>query len=118
MTLQAGDLRHRIKLQRRAVVEDTEYGGPAAPAVWDDIVTVWAKRTNNLRTDGETTAGAAVIAPVRVRFDIYARVVDPAWRAIGVGGDHDGVIYEITNVGLSNDRSETALLCISGPTNG
>ena len=111
-------MRQRIRLQRKVTQEDLDYGGSSGAPVWVDVITVWAKRTNNLKAAGERVAGAAEIAPVQVRFDIYARNVAPSWRAVGVGGDHDGVIYEITNVALSNDGRETALLCVSGATNG
>ncbi len=117
MTLHAGEMRHRIILQRKMVVEDPEYGG-GATETWVDVIPIWAKRSNNLRVAGEAIAAGTTIAPVHVRFDIWARAVDMNWRAVGVGGDHDGVVYDIQNIGHSNDGRETALLCMSGTNNG
>lgn len=110
MSLAAGDLRHRITIQRPITTQD-EYG--SAQQVWIDVITVWAKRTNTLRASAEAVAAGTTIAPVQVRFDIRPRAVDPSWRLVGVGGDHAGVIYDIKNVGTSNDRSETAILATS-----
>lgn len=118
MSLPAGDLRHRIKIQRQEQPTDPEYGGPAGPPVWVDVATVRARRTNMLRAAAETVASGGVVAPVQVRFDLRPRQVDPAMRLVGVGGDHDGVVYDIQNVGIANDRSEMAILAVAGASDG
>jgi head-tail adaptor len=118
MTLPAGDLSWRVKFQQRTQAIDPEFGGLAGDPVWTDVVTVWARRTNTLSATAEAVAAGATVAPVQVRFDIRPRAVDPAWRMVGVGGFHDGVIYDIKNVGVSNDRSEMAIIAVSGANNG
>lgn len=115
MSLAAGDLRHRITIQQPITTRD-EFG--SSQQSWVDVVTVWAKRTNTLRATAEAVAAGTTVAPVQVRFDIRPRSVDPSWRLVGVGGDHAGVIYDIENVGTSNDRSETAIVATSGASNG
>lgn len=118
MTIPAGQRRHRIKFQSLVQATDPDYGGPIGDPEWSDVATTYAKRTNTLRETAEAVAAGSTIAPVQVRFDMNARHVDSAWRIVGVGGDHDGVIYDIKNVGTSNDGSETAVIAISGANNG
>lgn len=103
-------------IQTQGLVDDDEYGGQVPG--WIDGPTVWAKRTNTLRATAEALASGSTIAPVQVRWDMRPRPLDPSQRLVGVKGDHDGVIYDIQNVGVSNDRSEMAVLCTSGASNG
>lgn len=110
MTLPAGSMRHRITIQQPINNRD-EYGGVVQ--LWVDVATVWARRTNTLTASAEAVAAGTTVAPVQARFDIRPRAIDPSWRLVGVGGDHDGVIYNIRNVGTSNDRSETAIIATS-----
>jgi len=118
MSLAAGDLRHRIKIQALVQATDPDYGGPVGDPTWTDVATVWAKRTNILRAAAEAVSSGTIIAPVQVRFDLRPRKVDASMRLVGVGGDHDGVIYDIKNVGISNDRSEMAIIATAGASNG
>jgi len=117
VSLPAGEMRHRITIQRSVTTQD-EYG--SAQQVWIDVTAtpIWARRTNTLRASAEAVAAGTTVAPVQVRFDIRPRAIDPAWRLVGFGGDHDGVIYDIKNVGASNDRSEMAIIATSGSSNG
>lgn len=119
MSLPAGEMRWRVQVQQKLQATDPDYGGPAGDATWQNVGTpVWARRTNNLRAAAEAVASGGLMAPVQVRFDMRPRAITPDMRMIGVGGDHDGVIYDIQNVGTSNDRSEMAVLVIAGQSNG
>lgn len=116
MTLPAGSLRHRITIQKKVTTRDPDTGAPIT--AWTDVAMVHARRTNALSASSEALASGTTVAPVQVRFDIRPRLVDPSCRLVGVGGDHEGVIYDIKNVGTSNDRSETAIIATSGSSNG
>ncbi len=118
MALNAGDMNHRLRIERLEQATDPDYGGPLGDPVWTAVATVWAKRTNTLRATAEAIASGTVVAPVQVRFDMRPRALDAAMRLVGVKGDHDGVIYDIQNVGISNDRSEMAVMCTSGASHG
>ena len=116
MGLAAGDLSHRLMIQSPGEAEDPEYGGPVPS--WIDGPIVWARRNNTLRATAEALASGTTVAPVQVRWDMRPRALDSSQRLVGVKGDHDGVIYDIQNVGVSNDRSEMAVFCTSGASNG
>ena len=109
----AGERRHLIRIQRKVPQDDPEYGGSIGTAVWEDIATVWAKRTNLLRPAAETVAAGAVVAKETVRWDILARAIDPAWRIV-----HAGKPYDIQAGGISNDNRETAIITTTGASDG
>lgn len=118
MALRAGEMRHQLRIEKLVASDDGDYGGAAGPASWVPVATVWARRTNTLRATAEAVAGGQAIAPLQVRWDMRPRDLDPANRLVGVGGDHDGVVYDIANVGISNDRSEMAVMTTSGASDG
>lgn len=118
MSLRAGELRWCVRVQRKVASVDPEYGGSGPEAWVDDGPPVFCKRTNMLRATAEAVASGAEIAPVQVRFDMRPRPMDAAMRLVGVGGQHDGVVYNVVNVALSNDRSELAVIAVSGAENG
>lgn len=107
MTLQDGDLQHRITFQRK--VTKTNDFGEEVGTDWLDVISVWAKRTNQLSATAEAVASGAESYREQVRFDIRPRDVDPAWRIV-----HKGKVYDIKSAGTSNDRSETAIIAIAG----
>lgn len=112
--LRAGDLRHRLQFQAKVSVVDPEYSGEGTPT-WQNIGSpVRARRTNTLRDTAEAVASGTEVAFNQVRFDLRPRAIDASWRAVGVGGDHDGIIYDIRSVGISNDRSEMGIIAVSG----
>lgn len=118
MSLAAGEMVHRLRVEELVQATDPDYGGPVGNPEWKPVAEVWAKRTNTLRATAEALASGTTIAPVQVRFDMRPRALTAAMRLVGVKGDHDGVIYDIQNIGISNDRSEMAVLCTSGATHG
>ena len=118
MALLAGEMNHRVRIEELVQATDPDYGGPVGNPTWTPRATVWAKRTNTLRATAEAVASGAVVAPVQVKFEMRPRSLTAAMRLVGVKGDHDGVIYDIRNIGVSNDRSEMAVICTSGASNG
>ncbi|MEO7466723.1 MAG: head-tail adaptor protein [Sphingobium limneticum] len=118
MSLAAGELRHQLRIEELVQAEDPNYGGPAGPATWKEVTVIWARRRNMVRATAEAVASGTTVAPLQVTWDVRPRPLDPANRLVGVGGDHDGVIYDIANVAISNDNSEMAVVCTSGASNG
>lgn len=118
MSLAAGEMRHRLRIEALVQEEDPDYGGPIGDPIWTPVTTVWARRKNTLRATTEAVASGTTVAPVQVQWDMRPRALDPSMRLVGVGGDHDGVVYDIKNVGISNDRSEMAVICTAGASNG
>lgn len=118
MTLRAGDMTHRLRVEKLVQATDPDLGGPIGDPVWVPVATVWARRKNTLRATAEALASGTVVAPVQVQWDMRPRPMDASWRLVGDGGDHDGVIYDIKNIGISNDRSEMAVMCTSGASSG
>ncbi len=118
MTVPAGQKRHRVRIEALVQGTDPDYGGPVGDPSWMPVITVWARRTNTLKATTEAVASGTVVAPVQVRFDMSPRALNEAMRLVGVGGDHDGRIYDIKNVGISNDCSEMAVVCTSGASSG
>lgn len=84
--IQAGDLRHRIILQRNAAVQD-QTTGELVP-LWIDVATVWAQIVP--LSGREFIAAQATQAGVTARIVIRARDVDPAMRVV-----HGADIYNI-----------------------
>lgn len=99
-------------------MEDPDYGGPSGEPTWAFVARVYARRRNTLRATAEAVASGTTVAPVQVQWDMRPRPLYASMRMVGEGGDHDGVIYDIKNVAISNDRSEMAVLCTSGASNG
>jgi hypothetical protein len=119
MSLPAGDLRWRLRIEALVTPpEDPEYGGASGEPEWVEVVTVHARRTNVLSATAEAVAAGMKVALMTVKFDVRPRTIDPAWRLVGVGGDHDGVVYDIKSWGTSNDGSETAIFAVSGASQG
>lgn len=111
MTLQDGDLQNRIRFERKTPVRDP-LGGQDKP-VWTEVVSVWAKATNNLAATTEAVAAGADRYREQVRFDIRPRQVDPQWRIV-----FRGRVFDIKSIAPSNDRSEMAIIAVAGLTNG
>lgn len=111
MAIWAGERRHKIKFQK--LVTTTNDFGEEVGADWQDVVTVWAKRTNQLSATAEAVASGANAYREQVRFDILPREVDPSWRIV-----HKGKIYDIKSAGTSNDGSETAVIAVAGLNQG
>lgn len=111
MTLQDGDLQHRIRFERKSVQRDP-LGGPDK-AVWTEVASVWAKATNNLAATTEAVAAGAERYREQVRIDIRPRDVDPQWRIVFRGRS-----FDIKSIAPSNDRSEIAIIAVAGLSNG
>ena len=118
MTIPAGQKRHRLRIEELVQATDPDLGGPIVDPEWKPLATVWARRKNTLRATAEALASGSTVAPVQVQWDMSPRALNTAMRMVGVGGDHDGVIYDIKNIGISNDRSEMAVMCTSGASSG
>lgn len=110
MTLLDGDLQHRIRFERKTDGRDP-LGGPGKP-VWVEVVSVWAKTTNNLAATTEAVAAGAERYREQVRFDIRPRDVDPQWRIVFRGRS-----FDIKSIAPSNDRSEIAIIAVAGLSN-
>ncbi|WP_416056946.1 head-tail adaptor protein [Stenotrophomonas maltophilia] len=111
MTLQDGDLQNRIRFERKTIARDP-LGGQDKP-VWAEVVSVWAKATNNLAATTEAVAAGADRYREQVRFDIRPRQVDPQWRIV-----FRGRVFDIKSIAPNNDRSEMAIIAVAGLTNG
>lgn len=111
MTLLDGDLQHRIRFERKADGRDP-LGGPGKPG-WVEVVSVWAKTTNNLAATTEAVAAGAERYREQVRFDIRPRDLDPQWRIVFRGRS-----FDIKSIAPSNDRSEIAIIAVAGLSNG
>lgn len=111
MTLLDGDLQHRIRFERKTDSRDP-LGGPGKPA-WAEVVSVWAKATNNLAATTEAVAAGAERYREQVRFDIRPREVDPNWRIV-----FRGRAFDIKSIAPSNDRSEMAIIAVAGLSDG
>lgn len=111
MTLQDGDLKHRIRFERKAVERDP-LGGPDK-SVWVEVVSIWAKAINNLAATTEAVAAGAERYREQVRFDIRPRNVDPLWRIVFRGRN-----FDIKSIAPSNDGSEMAIIAVAGLSNG
>ncbi|MCU1030218.1 phage head closure protein [Stenotrophomonas maltophilia] len=110
MTLLDGELQHRIRFERKTDSRDP-LGGPGKP-VWIEVVSVWAKVTNNLSATTEAVAAGADRYREQVRFDIRPRDVDPQWRIV-----FRGRAFDIKSIAPSNDRSEVAIIALAGLSN-
>ena len=111
MTLHDGDLQTRIRFERKAVERDPL--GGAGKARWSEVVSVWAKVTNNLAATTEAVAAGAERYREQVRIDIRPREVDPQWRIV-----LRGRYFDIKSIAPSNDRSEVAIVAIAGVSDG
>jgi head-tail adaptor len=118
MTIPAGQLRWRLKLQKPVASEDPDYGGTNGTPTFVDVADVRARRRNTLKATQEALAAGTTVAMEQVSWGMRPRAIDASWRLVGVGGSHDGVIYDIKNFGLSNDGSELEVLTISGANHG
>lgn len=95
--IKAGDLRHRITLQRRIAGVDAE---GFAVETWTDVATVWAAVENLYGR--EYWQAAAVQAENTVKFTIrYRPDVDQTMRII-----FRGQVYEITAIDNIKYRNE------------
>lgn len=117
MSIAAGELRWRLRIERPVSVEDPDYGGSGGTQ-WVEVAVVRARRRNTLRASAEAVAAGGTVAPEQVQWDMRPRQMSETWRLVGVGGSHDGVIYDVKNFGLSNDRSELAVITVSGASHG
>jgi head-tail adaptor len=117
VTLQDGDLQHRIRFERKVTAQDP-LGGDGV-VKWQPVTEVgddgwvWAKAINNLGATTEAVAAGAERYREQVRFSIRQRQVDPGWRIV-----HRGRNFDIKSIGLSNDRSELAIIAIAGVSDG
>ncbi|MCY1460322.1 Phage head-tail joining protein [compost metagenome] len=111
MTLQDGDLQHRIRFERKVIARDP-LGGDGV-VTWELAADAWAQATNNLGATTEAVAAGAERYREQVRFDIRPRQVEPGWRIV-----HRGRNFDIKSIALSNDRSEVAIIAIAGVSDG
>ncbi|WP_440060574.1 phage head closure protein [Pseudomonas syringae] len=86
--MRAGDLRHRVTLQKQVTAQDQQTGA-MLPATWVDFATVWASV--------EALSARDLIAAQGVQSEVVARIViryrpgvDATMRAL-----HRGRIYNI-----------------------
>lgn len=110
-------MRHRFLIQRPVKIDD-EFGGTTTTWQTVEPSPVPGKRTNNLRYTAEAIASGQTISPMFVQIDIRARALDHAWRLVGVGGDHDGLIYNIVSLGTDNKNTVTTVFCKAGANDG
>lgn len=111
MALKAGERRHLIAFERPEISRDP-LGGEGSTQ-WHLVIKVWAKRTNQLGATAEAVAAGADRYREQVRFDLLARPVDPSWRIVA-----GGKVFDIKSIGPSNDGSETAVIAVSGISDG
>lgn len=107
MSLSAGERNHRITLQQLVTV--TNDLNEVIGTEWVDVVSVWARKTNQLSVTAEAIASGANSYREQIKWDILPRDIDPAWRIV-----HKGKVYDIKSAGTSNDRSETAIIAVAG----
>jgi len=107
MSLSAGERNHRISFQKRVTL--TNELNEIVGSDWADVVSVWARKTNQLSATAEAVASGANAYREQVKWDILPRDIDPTWRIV-----HKGKVYDIKSVGASNDRSETAIIAVAG----
>jgi len=112
MALAAGQRNHRIRFEREVTVENDF--GESSGVEWLTVVEVWAKRTNQLSATAEAVASGAEKYREQVRWDILPRSIDERWRIV----DRAGKVYDIKSAGTSNDGSETAIITVSGLSQG
>ncbi|MCR8961147.1 phage head closure protein [Variovorax sp. S2] len=111
MTLEAGSLNRRVKLQRLVETQDDDTG--AISKTWQEVATVWAnvRYLNGVETlKADTTISAAKVS-IRIRFraDVVAK-----WR----------VVYALTNFNIlavlpdAQGREYVDLACDTGANEG
>ncbi|MDQ0035927.1 SPP1 family predicted phage head-tail adaptor [Variovorax boronicumulans] len=111
MTLAAGTLNRRVKLQRLVETQDPDTG--AVVKTWQDVATVWAnvRYLNGVETlKADTTISAAKVS-IRIRFreDVVAK-----WR----------VVYALINFNIlavlpdAQGREYVDLACDTGANEG
>lgn len=113
-----GKRRHRLRIEELVQEEDPDYGGTVGNPTWAPVATVWARRKNTLRATAEAVAGGTTVAPIQVEWEMRPRAITAAMRMVGVGGDHDGVIYDVKSFGIDNAGREMSVIATSGANNG
>lgn len=113
--LGAGDLRHKVRFEKRADVADDGYGNTQGD---------WQQQFTRRAYIGMTQGGEQVIASrlegvqpavVVVRYDSRTATVTPDWRLVEVRGDGTERVYGIrTAEDMDHDRRWITLLCIAG----
>lgn len=104
----AGDLRHRVTLQRNAITQDPKTG--AMVSTWNDVADVWAQVAP--LSGREYLAAQATQSEVQARIVIrYRDDVDAAMRVM-----HGTRIYEIKAVlpDADSGREHLTLMCGEG----
>ena len=96
MTLAAGELCHRIKIQKLTKTYD-DYNYPTE--VWVDHISLWAKITPSSARDliAAQAAQSETVARLKIR---YREDIDTTMRVI-----HKGRIYAITSPALDDPES-------------
>lgn len=106
----AGDLSHRVVLQKQGATSD---GAGGTTTAFADQFTVWAGYTNP-RSGESVMAGRLAGKPtkvVRIRCSSQARQVTTDWRL----RDHrTGELFNIREVTETEDRAFVDLLCEGG----
>ena len=112
MTLSAGKLRHRVRLQEQQTVQNPNTG--AVKTEWADVASVWA--AIEPLSAREFIEAAATQASVTARITIrYRPGVRPTMRI-----RHGGKIYGIEGVlsDKESGREYLTLPCSEGPSEG
>lgn len=113
MTLRAGDLNRRIKIQQRQTGSDAA-GQPLDG--WDDVVDVWSKILGQSGIHAITSLQGGVATSItRYSFRIrYREGITSAMRVL-----YNSEPFDITSVQMDNNLREwTDLVCELGGNNG
>lgn len=89
MSIAAGRLRHRVRIEQRVSGIDTF--GDTLPADWAPVAEVWAEVAP--LSAREFIAAQSVQSEVKAKITIRARPIDPTMRIV-----HAGKVYNIVGV--------------------
>lgn len=112
--MQAGKLRHRVTIQRRATGSPDRTASGAPDDTWIDVATVWAaiEPLRGREFLESQTINAAITVRIRIR---YRAGIDAAMRAV-----HGSTVYalEAPPINFNMRNIELHLMCSQGANNG
>lgn len=114
-SLGAGDLRSKVRLEKRGIVDDG-FGNPVAGD--------WEAQFTRSAYIGPLKGGESVIAArlegrqpavIVLRYSALTRTITNEWRAVEIRQDGTEVIYAIADArDMENRRRHITLLCEAG----
>lgn len=117
MTIEAGKLRHRVKIQRRVDTQDETTGEMSV--TWQNVATVWAaiEPLSAREFIQSQSTQAQIVARVVIR---YRDGIDAGMRAVHSRTGRPDVIYNIHGVlpDLDSGLDYLTLPCSSGVNDG